>query len=100
MFRAATTTVGEVELLRQITNVIRLGHVIRIDRDALVLENGTIPTEDDCLYVDCTARGVPNRPPVPIFDQRQDHLAVRCLRRDADLQRSASTAFIELVVRR
>lgn len=67
MFRGATATVGEVELLRSITNVVRLGHVVRIEEDKVVLEHGAVPTEDDCLYVDCTARGVPNRPGVPIF---------------------------------
>ena len=35
MFRGATTTRGEVELLRKITNVIRLGHVVRIDQRAV-----------------------------------------------------------------
>jgi len=96
MFRAATTTVGEVELLRKITNVIRLGHVVRIDRDALVLKNGTIPTKPGFLYVDCTARGIPNRPAVPIFDR--DRITLQYIVYGGLPTYSAAlTAFIELV---
>lgn len=68
MFRGPTSTVGEVEALRRITDVIRLGHVKRIERDAMVLEQGNVATAADCLFVDCTARGVPYRPPRPVFD--------------------------------
>ena len=96
MFRAATTSVAEVELLRTITNVIRLGHVIRIDQAALVLEHGSVPTEDDCLYVDCTARGIPDRPPVPIFDQRRITLQY-VVYGGLPTFSAAITAFIELV---
>jgi hypothetical protein len=96
MFRAATTTVGEVELLRKITNVVRLGHVVRIDRKALVLKNGTITTEPGCLYVDCTARGIPNRPPVPIFDG--DRITLQyAVYGGMPTYSAALTAFIELV---
>jgi hypothetical protein len=96
MFRAATTTVAEVELLRTITNVIRLGHVIRIERGALVMEHGTVPTEDDCLYVDCTARGIPNRSPVPIFDEKMITLQY-VIYGGLPTYSAAIAAFIELV---
>lgn len=97
MFRGATTTVGEVELLRKITNVVRLGHVVRIDREALVLKNGMIPTAPGCLYVDCSARGVPNRPPVPIFDR--DRITLQyAIYGGQPTYSAALTAFIELVV--
>jgi hypothetical protein len=96
MFRAATTTVGEVELLGTITNVIRLGHVIRIERGGLVLEHGTVPTEDDCLYVDCTARGIPNPSPVPIFGQQRITLQY-VVYGGLPTYSAAIAAFIELV---
>jgi hypothetical protein len=96
MFRGATTTVAEVELLRKITNVIRLGHVIRIERGALVMEHGTVPTEDDCLYVDCTARGIPDRSPVPIFDQQRITLQY-VIYGGLPTYSAAIAAFIELV---
>jgi hypothetical protein len=44
MFRGATMSTAEVELLQRIGNVVRLGHVRRIERDAIVLDQGAIPT--------------------------------------------------------
>ena len=96
MFRAATTTVGEVELLRTITNVIRLGHVVRIDPEALIMKNGTIPAEPGRLYVDCTARGIPDRPPVPVFEG--DKITLQYVVYGGMPTFSAAlTAFVELV---
>lgn len=96
MFRGATTTDGEVELLRKITNVIRLGHVLRIDQSALVLKNGTIPMKPGCLYVDCTARGIRNRPAVPIFAPDKITLQYAVYAGQPTFS-AALTAFIELV---
>ena len=45
MMKGATLSIGELELLRQVENVVRLGHVERIDRDEIVLEHGTDPDE-------------------------------------------------------
>ncbi len=96
MFRSATTTAGEIELLQKIDHVIRLGHVVRIDREALVLKNGRIPTEPGCLYVDCTARGVPNRPPVPVFDGARITVQY-AIYSGMPTFSAALTAFIEIV---
>jgi hypothetical protein len=95
MFRSATMSKGEVNLLRQITNVVRLGHVIRIDQDAIVLEDGSVPMEANSLYVDCSAPGVPNRPPIPIFDH--DKITLQYIMYGGHPTYSAAlTAFIEL----
>ncbi len=95
MFRFATTTRGEVELLRQITNVVRLGRVVRIDEDALVLEQGTVTPNGKWLYVDCTAAGIPIRPPVPVFDG--ERLTLQYIVYTGQPTYSAAlTAFIEL----
>lgn len=67
-FRGGFVSDGEIEQLRRIRNVVRLGHVIRIDADQIVLEHGVIPTDRDCLHVDCSAAGIPARPAKPIFD--------------------------------
>ena len=58
---------GELEQLRRIRNVVRLGRVSRIDPDQIVLERGVIPTSRDCLHIDCSAAGIPARPSKPIF---------------------------------
>jgi hypothetical protein len=67
MMKGATLSTAELEQLRQIHNVVRLGHVTRIDRDEIVLEQGTVATSPGHLHVHCATRGLSDRPPVPIF---------------------------------
>jgi hypothetical protein len=43
--------------------------VARIERDRIVLEQGTIPTTPDHLHVHCAASGLSDNPPVPIFTE-------------------------------
>ena len=75
MMKGATLSAGELEQLRQIENVVRLGHVERIDLDEIVLEHGTIPTSPEHLHVHCATHGLSDRPPVPIFTDDTDHAA-------------------------
>lgn len=67
MFHYATMSTGEVELLRQVRNVIRMGHVQAVESDGLVLDKGRVPTCPGTLYIDCTASAVQQRPAQPIF---------------------------------
>ena len=67
MMRGGTASVWEVDQLRRIENVVRLGHVERIDTDRIVLERGSIPTTPDHLHVHCAASGLSDKPPRPIF---------------------------------
>jgi len=68
MYHGATLTVAEVELLRTIENVVRLGHVNAVRADQIVLERGTIPTDRGQLHVDCSAAGLGKAPARPIFE--------------------------------
>ena len=47
MLKGATASVGELDQLRRIDNVVRLGHVERIDPHAITLEHGSIPTSPE-----------------------------------------------------
>lgn len=67
MFHYATISVGEVELLRRITDVIRLGRVEAITADGLTLEGGGVAMPKGTLYIDCTASAVEKRPSRPMF---------------------------------
>jgi hypothetical protein len=67
MYKAPTISVREVELLRRIQHVVRLGHVQRIERDEIVLDRGTVPTDERTLHVHCAAAGLNPAPAVPIF---------------------------------
>jgi hypothetical protein len=68
MFRCATLSRAELAELRRVSDVVRLGHVIRIGPDEIVLRQGSIPTGPDHVHVDCTASGLSDRPPRPVFE--------------------------------
>jgi NAD(P)-binding Rossmann-like domain len=68
-YRGATVTTAEVEQLRRIEDVVRLGHVRRIERDRIVLDDGEAPTSPRCLHVHCAARGLNPAPAVPVFTE-------------------------------
>jgi NAD(P)-binding Rossmann-like domain len=67
MFHYATMSEGEVQLLRQIKNIIRKGRVQAIDDDALVLAEGRAAMPQGTLYINCTASGVEPRANEPMF---------------------------------
>jgi hypothetical protein len=68
MFRGAVVSEPELRLLRQIEGVVRMGHVRRIERDAIVLDQGSVPTDARTVHVHCAARGLALRPRRPIFE--------------------------------
>ncbi|MEX1106127.1 MAG: NAD(P)/FAD-dependent oxidoreductase [Ilumatobacteraceae bacterium] len=68
MYRCSTVTTTELAQLRRITNVVRMGHVQRIDTDRIVLDHGEIPTTPHTAHIDCSADGLARRPPRPVFD--------------------------------
>jgi NAD(P)-binding Rossmann-like domain len=68
MFRGPVISEAELKLLRQIEDVVRLGHVRRIGRDEIVLDEGRVPTSEGTVHVHCAARGLPRPPLRPIFE--------------------------------
>jgi NAD(P)-binding Rossmann-like domain len=67
MYRGTMLSARELAALRQIGDVVRLGRVLRIEADRIVLERGETKTGPDVLHVDCTALGLNNAPATPIF---------------------------------
>lgn len=70
MYRCSTITKAELEQLKRITNIVRLGRVQQIDADQIVLDDGAIPTTANTFHVDCTADGLERRPARQVFDDR------------------------------
>lgn len=68
MYHAAVVSRAELEQLRRIHDVVRLGRVTRVEPTRIVLEQGTVPAGPDWLYVDCSASAAQLRPAVPVFD--------------------------------
>lgn len=67
MFHGATVSQLELEQLRRIKNVVRMGRVQKITANEIVLEQGTMETKADYLHVDCSASAISNLEMKPIF---------------------------------
>jgi len=67
MYRGTMLSAGELDAVRQIDDVVRLGRVVRVEADRIVLERGQTATSTDVLHVDCTAHGLRDAPATPIF---------------------------------
>lgn len=68
MVSGAILSEVELGLLRQITDVVRLGRVRRIGQDRMVLDGGEIETPLDAVHVHCAAAGLARPPLRPIFE--------------------------------
>ena len=55
MYHGALMSQPELELLSKIKNVVRLGRILRVERDQIVLEKGSVFSDANWLYVDCSA---------------------------------------------
>jgi len=69
MFHGATISELELEELRRIKNIIRLGRVQSVEQDKIVLEKGTIPTTTAHLHIDCSASAITNLDIKPVFEE-------------------------------
>ena len=67
MAKAPTLGTWELQLLRSIEHVVRLGHVTSVRRGCLDLVGGSVRIDDDALIVNCAADGLKQRPLVPIW---------------------------------
>jgi hypothetical protein len=67
MYRATMLSRPELSALRDIEGVVRLGRVRSIDADRIVLDDGEVPTGPEILHVDCSAIGLRDAKPVPVF---------------------------------
>lgn len=59
-------TIGELHA-RQIKTVVR-GRVGSISKGEMRLDYGSVTMPADTLYIDCSARGIPQKPTVTIFE--------------------------------
>jgi hypothetical protein len=96
-FRCATVSQAELKELRRITNVVRLGHVQRIEAERIVLDKGSFPTHANTIHVDCTASGLRSRETVPVFAGRT--ISLQTIRMCQQCFSSALIAHIELTYR-
>ncbi|MGO9961532.1 MAG: pyridine nucleotide-disulfide oxidoreductase [Solirubrobacteraceae bacterium] len=94
MFRGTMLSARELEALRQITDVVRLGRVRRIEPGRIVLEHGESTTGRDALHIDCTALGLNNAPATPIFQPRR--IVLQQVRHLSPSLNAALVGFVEV----
>ena len=68
MYRCAIVSLAELEQLRRIDNVVRMGHVQAIENGRVVLDGGTVSVTGSALYIDCTAVGLGTGEVTAVFD--------------------------------
>ncbi|WP_370399152.1 NAD(P)-binding protein [Sulfitobacter sp. JB4-11] len=73
-----TVSMAELHCMRQVRDIVRMGHVVNIEPDMLTLVGGTCPADPDTLYVDCTARALGHTKTWPIFTE--DRIALQMIR--------------------
>ncbi len=78
MYRCAILSQAELDALRGIDDVVRLGHVQAVEPGRVTLDGGTLDIEGSALYIDCTADGFGRRDPTPVF--RGDHISLQTVR--------------------
>jgi len=93
MYRNTMLSDGELEAVRRIEEVVRLGHVRRIEADRIVLERGEVATGPDVLHVDCTALGLRNAPATPIFEA--DRIVIQQVRHNSPTFNASLIGWVE-----
>jgi hypothetical protein len=67
MARTPTLATWELDRLRSIANVVRLGHIRSVEPGRITLAEGSIDLAPDTLVVHCAASGLKSPPLVPIW---------------------------------
>ena len=93
VFRGPTMSTAELEQLRRIRNVVRLGRVLEAHPDRMVLEQGELPVAPGTVYVHCAAPGLSLNPATPVFTPGR--ITVQYLSRSSMSLSSAATARVE-----
>lgn len=93
MAKAPTLGRWELELLRTIERVVRLGHVKHVTSRELVLDHGSVALPPDSLVVHCAASGLANPPRVPIWSA--DKIRLQTIRAGTPCFNAALAGYVE-----
>ncbi len=92
---AKTPTLGawELDLLRSVEHVVRLGHVEHVTRREIVLDGGAVPLAPGSLVVHCAASGLQYPPLVPVWGQ--DAIRLQTIRAGFPCYCAALAGYVE-----
>ncbi len=92
---AKTPTLGawELDLLRTIENVVRLGHIKHVTRREIVLDESSVPLAPGSLIVHCAASGLQYPPLVPLWGP--DKIRLQTIRAGFPCFNAALAGYVE-----
>jgi hypothetical protein len=92
---AKTPTLGawELDLLRTIEHVVRLGHIEHVARREIVLDEGVLPLAQGSLVVHCAASGLQYPPLVPVWGR--DKIRLQTIRVGFPCFNAALAGYVE-----
>ena len=93
MAKAPTLGRWELDLLRSVGDVVRLGHVRRASPGRLELDEGSVQVPAGAVVVDCAADGLRNPPVVPIWTD--EAIVVQPVRAGFPCFGAAITGYVE-----
>lgn len=93
MAKAPTLGGWELDLLRTVERVVRLGHIRQIGGNEILLERGAIPLTRGALVVHCAAAGLRYPPLVPIWGG--DRIRLQTIRAGFPCFCAALAGFVE-----
>ncbi len=93
MAKTPTLAAWELEVLRSIENVVRMGHVRHVAGGEMVLEHGVVRLARDALVVHCAAAGLQYPPVVPIWGR--DRIRLQTIRSGFPCFCAALTGYVE-----
>jgi hypothetical protein len=96
MAKIATLAHWELDHLRTIERVVRLGHIEGVERGRLVLTEGDVVIAPDAVVVHCAASGLRYPPLVPIWGA--DEMTLQPIRNTYACFGPALAGFVEAVV--
>ncbi len=93
MAKAPTVGAWEIDLLRSVEDVVRLGHVESVSHDRIVLTGGDVPLAPGSLVVHCAADGLRRRELRPLWEQ--DRIRLQTVRAGFPCFGAALTGYVE-----
>ena len=93
MAKTPTLGVWELDLLRTVENVVRLGHVEHVTAGDIVLERGVVPLPPGSLVVHCAASGLQYPPLVPLWSP--DKIRLQTIRAGFPCFNAALAGYVE-----
>jgi hypothetical protein len=93
MAKTPTLGVWELDLLRTIDDVVRLGHIEHVTASELGLEGGVVPLVPGTFVVHCAASGLQYPPLVPVWSP--DMIRLQTIRAGFPCFNAALTGYVE-----